>query len=149
MSDRFSKAMGLAGEKWGELTSAVNTQRKVRGLQKQIADLVTERDRAMAEIGRKVYALYGRDKVRNQDILPLCARIDALGKQIEELNAKVREVAEPRPRGELAETAVSDDTELGDEATEEAEAVEGVEAETAEEPDAEESAGEGEAKGEE
>jgi seryl-tRNA synthetase len=115
MSDRFSKAMEFAGEKWGDLTTAVSTQRKLRGLQKQIADLVTERDRAMADIGRKVHALYSRGKVKNQDVLPFCKRIDAIGRQIEELNMKVREVAEPRPRGELAAAPIGDETELADE----------------------------------
>ena len=119
MSDRLSKAKEFAGEKWGELASAVGTQRQLRGLQRQIAQLVGERDRLMVEIGRKVYALYGRDKVRNADILPLCERIETIGEKIEALNDKVRELLQPKPRGELADTDVADDTELTDEAEEE------------------------------
>ena len=121
MSDTLSKAKEFAGEKWEDLTSTLSTQRAVRGLQKQIAKLVGERDRVMIEIGRKVHALYGRGKVRNADILPLCGRIDEIGKRIEALNAQVRDLSQPKPKGVLAEAKLADESELA-EAPEEEEA---------------------------
>jgi hypothetical protein len=87
----------------------------------------------MIEIGRKVHALYGRGKVRNADVLPLCGRIDEIGKRIEALNAQVRDLSQPKPKGVLAEAKLADETELD-------EAPEGEEAEAApeDEPEAEE-----------
>ena len=132
MSDQLSKAREFASEKWEDLTYSLSLQRQVRGLQKQIADLVGERDGVMIEIGRKVYALYGRDKVRNADILPLCARIEEIGKRIDALNAQVRELAQPKPRGVLAEAELADESELAEEP--EAPADEGAEEEAPEQP---------------
>jgi hypothetical protein len=133
MSDTLSKAKDYAGEKWEDLTTSLSTHRAIRGLQKQIANLVGERDRVMIEIGRKVHALYGRGKVRNADVLPLCGRIDEIGKRIEALNAQVRDLSQPKPKGVLAEAKLADETELD-------EAPEGEEAEAApeDEPEAEE-----------
>jgi len=115
MSDHLSKAKEFASEKLGDLSEALSTHQKSRGLQKQIAELVDERDGVMTEIGRKVYALFGRGKVRNADILPLCERIGEIGKRIDALNAQVRELAQPKPKGVLAETALTDDSELAEE----------------------------------
>jgi hypothetical protein len=143
MTDHLSKAKEFASEKLGDLSEALSTHQKSRGLQKQIADLVSERDRVMLEIGRKVYALYGRDKVRNADILPLCESIDGIGTQIDALNVQVRELAQPKPKGVLAATELADETALDeDEPVEEAAEDEGGEteapaAETEAEADAE------------
>jgi hypothetical protein len=119
MSDRFAKVKEFASEKLTDLGTTLNTQREIRGLQKQIADLVGERDGVMVEIGHKVYALYGRGKVRNADILPLCARIDEIGKRIDKLNSQVRDLAKPRPKGLLTEADLADETELAEETEEE------------------------------
>ncbi|MBM3501163.1 MAG: hypothetical protein FJX74_21125, partial [Armatimonadetes bacterium] len=114
MADHLSKAREFASEKLGDLSEALGTHQKTRALQKQIADLVGDRDRVMGEIGHKVYALYGRGKVRNADILPLCERIDEIGKRIEALNAQVRELAKPKPKGVLADAPLADDSPLAD-----------------------------------
>ena len=140
MSDTLSKAKEYAGEKWEDLATSLSTHRAIRGLQKQIANLVGERDRVMIEIGRKVHALYGRGKVRNADILPLCGRIDEIGKRIEALNAQVRDLSQPKPKGVLAEAKLADETELGEAPEEEAEA--SVEDEQEAEPEAAEEAAE-------
>ncbi|MBM3475453.1 MAG: hypothetical protein FJX75_19485 [Armatimonadetes bacterium] len=131
MSDTLSKAKEYAGEKWEDLTTSLSTHRAVRGLQKQITKLVGERDRVMIEIGRKVHALYGRGKVRNADILPLCGRIDEIGKRIDALNAQVRDLSQPKPTGVLTEAKLADESELD-------EAAEDDEGEAPAEPEAEE-----------
>jgi len=138
MSDTLSKAKEYAGEKWEDLTASLSTHRAIRGLQKQIASLVGERDRVMIEIGRKVHALYGRGKVRNADILPLCGRIDEIGKRIEALNAQVRDLSQPKPKGVLAEAKLADETELDEAPDDEAE--EPAQDEPEAEPEADEQA---------
>jgi regulator of replication initiation timing len=123
MSDAMSKAKRLAGDTWGGISSAVSTQWQIRRLQKQIADLVEERDRVLLEMGQKVYALYGRDKVRNADLLGLCRQIEDVGRQIEGLNQQIRALSEPKAQGELGEADLEDET-----AVEEAEATPAEEA---------------------
>jgi uncharacterized coiled-coil DUF342 family protein len=134
MSDRFAKVKEFASEKLTDLGTTLSTQREIRGLQKQIADLVGERDRVMVEIGHKVYSLYGRGKVRNADILPLCERIDEIGKRIDKLNSQVRELAKPKPKGVLTEADLADDTELAEETEEEDESSAEVEEDAPEAP---------------
>ncbi len=112
MSDKLSKAKKLAGETWSGLTTAVSTQWQIRGLQKQIADLVEQRDRLLMEIGHKVYALYGRGKVKNADLLELCRRIEEASRTVDGLNQRIRELSEPRPEGVLEEAEVEDETPL-------------------------------------
>lgn len=119
MSQHLEKVKQFASTKWDELTSALSTQRQIRGLQRQITDLVRERDQIMMDIGAKVYALHGRGKVRNADIIPLCERISEISKRIEVLNARLRELAQPKPRGLMAEPDLTDEAELGAEAEDE------------------------------
>lgn len=115
MADTLSKAKDAASAALSELQETVSTKRQIAGLRRKITDLVAERDRVMLEIGRKVYALYGRDKVRNQDILPLCERIEQVGEGISELNEQVRELAKPKPKGVLQPAELQDETELAEE----------------------------------
>jgi len=124
MADTLSKAKDAASAALSELQETVSTKRQIAGLRKKITDLVAERDRVMLEIGRKVYALYGRDKVRNQDILPLCERIEQAGEAISALNEQVRELAKPKPTGVLRPTELEDETELAEEEEPEGEAEE-------------------------
>ena len=122
MSDTLSRAKALATTAWDEVSSTVSLQRQVRGLQKQIADRVGERDRVMLAIGSKVFTLYGRGKVRNADILPLCERIEELNQAIAGLNERVQELSKPKPRGELHTADVVDEGELAEEDEQAAEA---------------------------
>jgi hypothetical protein len=112
MSDKLSKAKQVAGDTWSGLASAVSTQWQIRKLQKEIAEFVEERDRLMMEIGHKVYALHGRGKVKNADLLELCRRIEGLGSSVDALNERIRNLSEPAPKGELEETEVEDETSL-------------------------------------
>jgi len=112
MADQLSKAKKLAGETWSGLTAAVSTQWQIRGLQKQIAEVVGERDRLMMEIGHKVYALYGRGKVKNADLLELCQQIEEASRNVDSLNQRIRELSEPRPEGALEEADLEDETPL-------------------------------------
>ena len=110
MSDAMSKARRVAGDAWGGISSAMSTQWQIRGLQKQIADLVEERDGVLLQMGHKVYALYGRDKVKNADLLGLCRQIEDIGRQIDGLNQEIRALSEPKAQGELGEADLEDET---------------------------------------
>ena len=110
MSDRLSKAKQAASETWSGLASAVSTQWQIRKLQKEIAELVEERDQLMVEIGHKVYALHGRGKVKNADLLDICRRIEGIGAGVDALNRQIRDLSEPQPQGKLEGTEVEDET---------------------------------------
>jgi hypothetical protein len=112
MADQLSKAKKLAGDTWSGLTTAVSTQWQIRGLQKQIAEVVGQRDRLMMDIGHKVYALYGRGKVKNADLLELCRQIEEASRNVDSLNQRIRDLSEPRPEGGLEEADLEDDTPL-------------------------------------
>ncbi len=115
-TDKLQQAKEFASAALSDITESVGTHRQVRGLQKNITDLVGERDRVMLEIGRKVFALYGRDKVRNADIIPLCERIEEITAAVAEVNEEVQELSKPKPKGEMEAAEIVDETELaGDE----------------------------------
>ncbi|MGQ9733076.1 MAG: hypothetical protein ACUVX8_17595 [Candidatus Zipacnadales bacterium] len=118
-TEGFSKAKEIASEKLSELAKAVNTQRQVRALQKDISRLVAERDKVLLGIGHKVFALYERGKVRNQDIIPLCARIKDISTQIDSLNRQIQEILKPQPRGQIGGVNLEDETGLEEEIEEE------------------------------
>jgi seryl-tRNA synthetase len=118
MADQFSRAREFASAKWSDVSETVGTQRKMRGLRNEITELVRTRDRLMSDMGHKVFALYSRGKVRNADLLAVCERIDEVNGDIDELNRQVQELAKPRPRGEVEEVELEDETELVDEAAE-------------------------------
>jgi seryl-tRNA synthetase len=133
MADRLSKAKEFASTRWADVSATVSTQRKIRGLRSEITDLVGTRDRLMSEMGHKVYALHARGKVRNADLLAICERVDELNDSINELNRQIQELAKPRPRGEVDDVELEDETEIAEAGEGEEEAGEPEEAEETEE----------------
>jgi len=114
-TDKLQQAKEFASAALSDTTEWVGTRRQVGGLQKKITDLVGERDRVMLEIGRKVFALYGRDKVRNADIIPLCERIEEITAAVAGLNDEVQDLSKPKPKGEMETAEIVDETELASE----------------------------------
>jgi Mg-chelatase subunit ChlI len=147
MTDRFSRAKEYASAKLADVSETLSTQRKMRGLRGQITDLVGTRDRLMAEMGQKVYALHGRGKVRNADLLAICERVDGINQSIDELNRQIQDVAKPQPRGEIEDVELEDESEVAEEEAEpeedEEEGEEEPEQGDAEEEEASEEADEG------
>ncbi len=149
MADRLSKAKDFASAKWADVSETLSTQRKIRGLRGEITESVQARDRLMAEMGQRVYALYARDKVRNADLLAICERVDEINQSIDELNRQIQELAKPQPRGEVEDVELEDESEVEEEdQEEEPEEEDSAEGEPEEEPDdeAEEAAEEAEEK---
>lgn len=138
MADRLSKAKEFASAKWAGVSETLSTQRQIRGLRGEITESVKARDRLMAEMGQKVYALYGRGKVRNADLLAICERVDEISQSIEGLNRQIQELARPQPQGEVEDVELEDESvvaEEEDEPEEPEEAEEETEPEEAQGPD--------------
>ena len=71
----------------------------------------------------------------------LAERIGEIGGAIDVLNRQIQEVLKPKPRGEMGEVELEDETEIEDAAEEEQEEQEAAEEATADEPQAEDTAG--------
>lgn len=127
MADRFSKAKEFATTKWAGVSETLSVQRQIRGLRGEITDSVKARDRLMAEMGQKVYALYGRGKVRNADLLGICERVDEINQSIDALNRQIQELARPQPQGEVEDVELGDESAVAEEEGEPAEPKEGEE----------------------
>lgn len=101
----------------GVIAESLDRQASIQKLAARIRALNRERSDVITSIGKKVYSLHTRGKVRNRDVLSDCLRIDEMGQQVEDLQQQIEEL---RRQATAAEELV---VELEDEApvTEEAE----------------------------
>jgi hypothetical protein len=75
--------------------------------------LARERDDLLKTIGRKVYTLHVRGKVRNRDVLADCRRIDELREEMRALQVQM-DAIRLRGSGEPGDATLTDDSQLGD-----------------------------------
>ena len=104
------------------LAESFDRQASIHGLVTQVRSLKRQRDEALLGIGKKVYTLYVRGKVRNRDVLGDCEKIDALRAEILKLQAEINEIR-AGANAEPGDEKLSDDSaplEDEDEATPEA-----------------------------
>lgn len=137
MPDFLDDAKNVAANLWRKtrngvdsLATAIDHQTEATKLGGSMRKLNREREELVAEMGKKVYALYRRGKVENLDLLAACKRIDQIAAELEEVRdalEKLRNEAKP----ELEVPEVSDETpptvEPAPEPAKEAEAPAGVE----------------------
>jgi hypothetical protein len=93
------------------VAETIDQQAEIRRLATQIRALNQEREERIGSIGKKVYSLYTRDRVANQDILADCKRIDEITEGIGRLRSQIEAVR----HGGAEETLVvelTDDTPL-------------------------------------
>ncbi len=120
------------------LAETLDRQAAIQRLAAQARALSRERNQLVVTIGKKVYALHRRGKVKNRDVLADCKRIDEIRDQIESLKAQIEEIRR-KAAGDLGEAELEDDSFL---AEEEAAEEGGAEAAPAEEGEAEAGAAE-------
>lgn len=99
MSDFMTRARDLGRLFWrnaretGETAAEMIEQRtQIQRLAGQVRRLDRERDGLIRQIGGKVYALHGQSKVRNQDVLVDCQRIDAIIAEIGALRKEIERI---------------------------------------------------------
>jgi len=74
----------------GETAAEMIEQRtQIQRLAGQVRRLDRERNGLLRQIGAKVYGLHGQSKVRNQDVLVDCQRIDAIIAEIAKLKHEI------------------------------------------------------------
>ena len=96
------------------LSESLDRQARIQRLAGQARGLARERNTLITTIGKKVYALHGRGKVKNRDVLGDCLRIDEIREEIEKLKHQIEEIR-LASMGELPEIELEDDSLLAEE----------------------------------
>ena len=95
------------------LAETLDRQAVIQRLAGQARGLVRERNQLLLAVGKKVYTLHLRGKVKNRDVLGDCRQIDQIRARIERLQEQIEEIR--RQGAEEPELPiVLDDEELGD-----------------------------------
>jgi hypothetical protein len=125
MSDFMSRVRDLGQLFWrnarqsGEAAAEALEQRAaIQRLAGQIRKLDKERGELVRQIGGKVYALHGQGKVRNQDVLGDCQRIDTIREEIGTLQREIEKIRLANLEKDLDLPDLSDASGLTDEADE-------------------------------
>jgi hypothetical protein len=80
-------------QKTGESAAEMIEQRaQIQRLAGQVRKLDRERETLIRAIGAKVYGLHGQGKVRNQDVLGDCQRIDAIIGEIGKVRHEIEQI---------------------------------------------------------
>src|ERR1035437_6967814 len=89
-----------------EAAEATGTRLQEMRLAAAIRRLQGDREQTIKQIGTKVYTLHTRGKVRNQDVIEDCHKVDGLSDQIKDLRRQIEELERkrtgvdvPRPDG--------------------------------------------------
>jgi len=88
----------------------------VRALRKRVSALANARVEVLADMGRTVFALHEKGKIRNADLVRDCQRVTQINDQIAELNRQIEAALAPRSTGEMPPVTLGDETEVEEEA---------------------------------
>lgn len=123
MSDIVTRMRELGNLVWrnaretGEAAAeALEHRAAMQRLAMQVRKLDKERAGLIRQIGSKVYALHGQNKVRNQDVLGDCVRIDAILAEITALQKEMERLRQASLEKGIEVPIMSDETPLTDEA---------------------------------
>jgi hypothetical protein len=99
MSDFMSRARELGDLLWrkarqgGEAAAeALEQQASIQRLAGQARKLNRDRMAVYGDIGTKVYALHRQGKVRNQDVMADCQRVDAIGDEMARIRQQIEDI---------------------------------------------------------
>ena len=96
------------------LADSIDRQAATQRLTQQKRALLRERDELLLGVGKKVYTLHVRGKVRNRDVLGDCRKIDELREQIKRVLADM-DAIRLRAMGEPGQEPMEDDSALSEE----------------------------------
>lgn len=108
----------------GAIGKSLDRQAAMQRLAARIRGLNRERSELVRTIGKKVYSLHTRGKVRNRDVLSDCLRIDETGQEIEALQQQIEELRRQGAASEELVVEIEDETPVTEEAEEEEAATE-------------------------
>ncbi len=96
------------------VAETLDRQAKIQRLAGQVRALARERNSLVVTIGKKVYALHTRGKVKNRDVLADCKRIDQIRDEIADLKRQIEEIR-LASMGEMPPVDLEDESLLGEE----------------------------------
>jgi cell division protein FtsB len=135
-SDERNQATGLGGGVWDalkrggdSLAQAARRLAQVQRLQSQMQRLRARRRDTLQAIGEQVYALHGRGRVRNRDVLQNCEALDQIACQLADLHRQVEELREQARRPSSTQEPLDDSFLTDDDFDEEMEIAEPADAE--------------------
>lgn len=120
------------------VAETLDRQAKIQRLAGQVRTLARERNSLVVTIGKKVYALHTRGKVKNRDVLADCRRIDQIRDQIADLKRQIEEIR-LASMGEMPPVDLEDESLLGEEEAVSEEEAHGEEVAPVEAPEVRES----------
>ena len=85
-------------------------------------------------VGKKVYSLHTRGKVRNKDVLSDCVRVDEIGQEIETIHQQIEETRRQAAASEELVVEIEDEAPLTEEAEQEESGAEPAEGQTPQSP---------------
>ena len=130
----FLRSARETGESAAEM---IEQKTQIQRLAVQVRRLDKERSNLLRQIGAKVYGLHGQSKVRNQDVLTDCQRIDAIIAEIAKLKHDIETIRVASLEKGIEIPVMQDEAPLTEETGEETPAAEAPE-EAADEADVDE-----------
>lgn len=99
-TDLGERAFTAASNLFRKGQEGVKRQTRILRLQSQISALRSKRAALLTEMGEKVYDLFQRDLVRNQDLRVTCQEIRGIDADIAMKREEVERIGSPETRGE-------------------------------------------------
>jgi hypothetical protein len=125
VSDFATRARELGQLLWrkarqgGEAAAeALEQQASLQRLAGQARKLDRDRRLLFGQMGAKVYALHGQGKIRNQDVLEDCRRVDEIAAEIQALRQQMQDIRAASLAQGVKLPELDDETALTDEGTE-------------------------------
>jgi hypothetical protein len=95
------------------MRESLDRQTRIQRLVGQVRALARERNDLVVTMGKKVYALHTRGKIKNRDVLSDCLRLDQIRAEIADLKRKIEEIR-LADTGEMPPVDLEDDSFLAE-----------------------------------
>jgi len=106
IADKAASVLGRFIRKGREALSEMS---QISRLRLEIKDLETRRDEVYIEMGKKVWALYGKGLVKNADLLSFCKDIERINADVEAREREIEEIRARRAQEEQEEADVEEE----------------------------------------
>lgn len=94
------KALSAAQQFLRNTQEMAKRETRVIRLQTDISRLRSQRQRLFNQMGEKVFDLFSRDLVKNQDLRMMCQQIKGVDAEIELRREEIEQLRKPETRGE-------------------------------------------------
>ncbi len=99
-NDIADKAKNFVGRLYRKSREVGSEIIQTARLKKEIVDLESRREEVFIEMGKKVWALYGKGLVKNADLLSFCRDIESIDSEVRAKENEIEEIRARRPQEE-------------------------------------------------